>query len=279
VGYDARSLRLNGRRALFLSGSLHPARHTRRTWEAAVRRAVLGGLNMVTLYVVWSSHQPYPGSPLDFDSFGWLTADAGAGAEPGSPYNDTEGGPSPDGGSWSLAASIQIASDLGLFVHVRVGPYACGEYSYGGVPEWLPVVEPGMDMRRPDRRWMRWTRYYVSGLARYLERHELWAHQGGPVILAQIENELQQDEGEEGRDGAAGGAALQRYADWCGRLARSLVPGVVWTMCNGLSARGTVETFNGDWSGAEWLARGGDTGRIQADQPALWTENEGADLL
>jgi hypothetical protein len=46
-------------------------------------------------------------------------------------------------------------------------------------------------------------------------------------------------------------------------------------MCNGLSANNTISTFNGDFSAPEWLEKHGDSGRIQVDHPAMWTEDEG----
>jgi hypothetical protein len=308
VSYDSRAILLNGKRALFLSGSLHPARHTRSTWTRAVDMAVLNGLNMITLYVMWSSHQPFfssSNSSLRFDRFGWLRPFQAAAHE------EEEDGPSSldrtrravaaDDDAiieWSLAESIRIASERGLFIHLRVGPYVCAEYAYGGIPEWLPVMEPDMDMRRFNPKWKQWMHHYVSQLVQYLDRHKLWSYQGGPIIMVQIENELQQDDNDDNGDidsenvgttktstlpqsftGAANSSAtLQDYADWCGALVESLIPpGVVATMCNGLVAPNTIETFNGDWQSAEWLRREGNSGRIQVDQPALWTENEGTD--
>jgi len=118
--------------------------------------------------------------------------------------------------------------------------------------------------------------------------------------LAQIENELGDDTTLDNGGGGGGGpvnsntsvphqedwdheelsssestnVTVQDYADWCGHVAQILAPQVVWTMCNGLSANNTIVTFNGIYPTA-WLESKGDSGRIQVDQPALWTEDEG----
>jgi Glycosyl hydrolases family 35 len=249
VTYDSRSFLINGDRAMFLSGSMHPVRATQATWTQSVNEAVWHNLNMVTLYVMWSAHQPFQSSLLNFD------------------YMPTR--PPVRSSEWSLAEAIRIAASRGLFVHVRVGPYVCAEYSYGGIPEWLPLLYPQMDMRRPHPQWYLAMERYVTTLVQYLSHHKLWAHQGGPIVLGQIENELQGDSEESS-------AALQGYADWCGAMAQRVAPHVVWTMCNGLVAPNTIETFNGDWAAAQWLARNGFSQRIQVDQPAMWTEAEGA---
>ena len=51
------------------------------------------------------------------------------------------------------------------------------------------------------------------------------ARNGGPIILAQIENEY--------HDNDAGG---KQYIEWCGQLATQLALNVSWVMCNGMSA-------------------------------------------
>ena len=137
---------------------------------------------------------------------------------------------------------------------------------------------------------------FVTNLVTYLTENFLFAYQGGPIILAQIENELGGDidaatenlvqvdhKGSfiaNKHDGTSYGrldrnATLQDYADWCGDLAQTLAPEVVWTMCNGLSANNTITTYNGLFDEMSWMENHGDSGRIQIDQPALWTEDEG----
>ena len=50
--FDGRSLLVDGRRSLFLSGSIHPPRVHEDDWAAALAQARGLGLNMVDVYVV-----------------------------------------------------------------------------------------------------------------------------------------------------------------------------------------------------------------------------------
>lgn len=89
---------------------------------------------------------------------------------------------------------------------------------------------------------------------------DYFADRGGPIILSQIENELES----QGHD----------YVEWCGELADSLNLNVPWMMCKYDSASNTINACNGrDCS--QFLERHGESGRILVDQPGCWTENEG----
>lgn len=302
VTFDKRSILINGDRALFIGGSMHPSRATPETWEKALDLAVDNGLNLITVYIIWAAHQPTTNSSLDFN----LT-------------------PKPIGQSppeWSIASSIRSAAKRGLFVHIRIGPYVCAEYNYGGIPEWVPLSDPDMSMRRPNRAWMKVMERYITATVSYLQENRLFANQGGPIVMAQIENELRGEVDEsvenleevtidgsfsdddvnyindDDDDASNNGliwkkfsssrhlyhhhgdyefrtAKLQDYADWCGLLANSVAPNVVWTMCSGLSADNTINTYNGQFYDTQWLEDGGDSGRVQVDHPAIWTEHEG----
>jgi hypothetical protein len=293
VSYDERAIRINDKRVLLLSGSMHPVRATRGTWEHALDEAVYNGLNMITVYIFWGAHQSFRDEPLN-----WSLDGSSMG---------------PKESQWELADALRSAANRGLFIHVRIGPYACGEYTYGGIPEWLPLQSSTMRMRRLNRPWLDAMEGFVAATITYLSSFNLWAHQGGPILIAQIENELgsgvdgsaaanyvvlERDEfnddkhedshllqldryghilenaSSRGMDSELRNATVQDYADWCGNLVARLAPNVIWTMCNGLSAENTISTFNGN-NGIDWLEKYGDSGRIQVDQPAIWTEDEG----
>ena len=146
--------------------------------------------------------------------------------------------------------------------------------------------------------WLAAMEKYVKSTVDYLSDNLLFAHQGGPIMMAQIENELGEEDDdsnvpivhddtppaeESDSDGVrvlhskrgkvAKDVTVQDYADWCGSLVARLSPDVVWTMCNGLSANSTIATCNGDCS-TKWLEDHGTSGRIQVDQPAMWTEGK-----
>ena len=89
---------------------------------------------------------------------------------------------------------------------------------------------------------------------------DYFADRGGPIIFAQVENELESQDHD--------------YVEWCGEMAENLNLHVPWMMCKGDSASNTINACNGrDCSG--FLEKHGQSGRILIDQPACWTENEG----
>lgn len=282
VSYDSRAIRLNGERSFFLGGSFHPSRATRMTWNYALDEAVRNGLNLITIYVIWSAHQILPNYKVDWGFPGSYGVECDEGSD-----NSCE---------WSLASAIRAAADRGLFVHLRVGPYDCAEYNYGGIPEWLSLHKPKLEMRRPNREWLDVMKCFVTNVVTYISDQKLWAHQGGNIIMAQIENELGADgdfESPENRllvDGKGNfvdptdagpnrkglrNATIQDYADWCGTIAQQLAPNVTWTMCNGLYANNTILTCNAVDNAHQWLEKHGGNGHIQIDQPAILTEFEG----
>jgi hypothetical protein len=283
VSYDSRAITINGERVFFLGGSLHPSRATKKTWSYALDEAVRNGLNLITIYVMWSAHQPVPTKDIDWGFPQSVECDAGDYAS-----NSCD---------WTLATAIRSAADRGLFVHLRVGPYDCAEYNYGGIPEWLALHKPKMAMRRPNREWLDVMEGFVTQMIDYITDNRLWAHQGGNIVMAQIENELGGDIDQIGEhllfvdgDGrfvdpdavaeppigtVLRNASLQDYADWCGDLVDRLAPNVTWTMCNGLSANNTILTCNDVGGGTNFLENHGGNGRIQIDQPAIFTEFEG----
>lgn len=228
VSFDGRSLFVGDRRALFLSGSIHPPRVHEDDWAAALAQARALGLNMVDVYVFWNFHEPVEGQ-LRWD------------------------------GRRNITRFLALAADAGLFVNLRVGPYVCAEWSYGGIPVWVGN-KPNMSMRAIGGPW---TAAVEPWLHLLLQRVKPWfASAGGPIVLAQIENEL---------NSALPGPG-DPYVDWCGKFVRQW-PSLVWTMCNGATATNTINTCNGQ-DCADFLASNGQNGRVLNSQPALWTELE-----
>lgn len=234
VSYDNRSIRINDERVLLLGGSIHPSRATKQTWGYALDEIVANGLNLVTIYVMWENHQPVPSMDINWDFLKGI---------------QYEGSTSPKALEWSLASAIRSAAERGLFVHLRIGPYDCAEYTYGGIPEFIPLQHPEMSMRRPNLEWLLVMQSYITGLLQYLEENTLWAYQGGPIILGQIENELggevdpevenfffanergdfiERESVPNGQSRGLRNATLQDYADWCGELVKNLAPNVTW---------------------------------------------------
>jgi beta-galactosidase len=86
-------------------------------------------------------------------------------------------------------------------VNLRIGPYVCAEWNYGGLPVWLNQV-PDIKFRSSNAAWEAAMKKFILEIVDYTNPY--LAKNGGPIILAQIENEY--------------GGSDQAYVDWCGDL-------------------------------------------------------------
>ena len=230
---------LNGERTLFLSGAVHYPRVTPAMWPALASASKKLGVNMVELYAFWSVHEPVAGELL------WE-------------------------GNANVSAFIQVFADAGLFVTLRIGPYVCAETDNGGLPPWLGFV-PGLRYRECNQPWLDASRYWFRTVVSQLRPH--FAANGGPVVLVQVENEL---------DGAS-----DAYVEWCSAMAheeleRALspagIPVVIMSTPSdfGQAAYDTISTCNAaDCVAGRFLETHGRNGRVGVDQPLLITELEG----
>ncbi|KAF4655278.1 Beta-galactosidase 6 [Perkinsus chesapeaki] len=260
VSYDSRAFKLNGARTLLLGGSVHYPRLAVEEWEPMLEEMARDGLNHLQLYVFWNYHEP---EPPQFDQ---------AAGRFNHKYDFS--------GRGDLVRFIRLAGQKDLFVNLRIGPYVCAEWTFGGLPLWLRDVD-GMCFRsvcdyqetsetcRPWEDgslsgcdpWRKYMAEFVLDIANLVKEAKLMASQGGPIIMAQLENEY-------GANTEAGTA----YIDWVGELSFGLGLEVPWVMCNGLSANGTVNVCNGDDCADEYKASHDER---WPDEPLGWTENEG----
>jgi hypothetical protein len=90
------------------------------------------------------------------------------------------------------------------------------------------------------------------------EFRPFFADRGGPIVLAQVENELHTND--------------QAYIDFCGELTVEAGIAIPWEMCNGASAVQTINTCNGG-DCTSFIESNGQNGKVLRSQPALWTEN------
>lgn len=138
-----------------ITGEIHYSRIPRDRWRDVLGHARAGGLTSVATYVFWQAHEPEPGQ------FRW-------------------------DGQLELRAFIEEAATHGLDVVVRLGPWAHGEARYGGFPDWL--VERKLHTRTNDPEYLELVRaFYAETISQLVG---LSHADGGPVIGAQIENEL-----------------------------------------------------------------------------------------
>jgi beta-galactosidase len=150
-------LELNGKPFVPVSGELHYARIPREDWRARLKMARAMGLNTIATYVFWNVHEPEAGK-----------------------FNFS--------GNADLAEFLREAQQEGLYVMLRVGPYSCAEWEFGGFPAWLlrdPKV--GLTLRSDDPAFLVPAERWLTRLGK--EVGPLQIGRGGPVIAAQVENE------------------------------------------------------------------------------------------
>ncbi|GAB2291951.1 hypothetical protein Dimus_026201 [Dionaea muscipula] len=229
VTYDSRSLRINGRREIIFSGSIHYPRTQAQDWDDLLRKSKQGGLNCIQTYVFWNIHEPVKGQ-FDFT------------------------------GNRDVVTFIKKIGELGMWATLRVGPFIQAEWNHGGLPYWLKE-EQGVVFRTDNPVFKRHMAEWVSKVVNMMKDNKLFASQGGPIILSQIENEYDHIK-------AAFKTAGERYIRWAGDFALSLGTGVPWIMCKQKNAPGEViNACNGRHCADTF------SGPNAPTKPKLWTEN------
>ncbi|KAJ5757703.1 uncharacterized protein N7511_006397 [Penicillium nucicola] len=88
-------------------------------------------------------------------------------------------------GIWSLEEFFNAATQTGIYLIARPGPYINAETTGGGIPGW--VLRQQAVIRSDEPEYLNATERYVSTLGQIIERAQI-TH-GGPVIMVQPENE------------------------------------------------------------------------------------------
>ena len=166
---------LDGQRLQIRCGEIHAARVPREYWEHRLRMAKAMGLNTVCAYLFWNMHEPQPGH------FNWS-------------------------GQADVAEFCRLAQKEGLWVILRPGPYACGEWEMGGLPWWL-LKNDEVKLRTSDPLYLDAARVYLKEVGRVLGPWQI-TH-GGPILMVQVENEY----GSYGKDAAYMGTMRQTLLD------------------------------------------------------------------
>jgi hypothetical protein len=239
VTLSPRGVAINGTPTLLLSGDIHYARAEPDMQERVLAMLRADGLNTVQTYAFWSVHESQP-STYDFGSFPRA----------------------------NVTAFLQRAADAGLFVSMRIGPFICGEWSYGGIPAWInPILDAGNGNIRAVGPWEGRMTSFVRRF--FAEIEPFLAKNGGPIVLLQLENE----------DGPADPKIP--YVAYVAELAESLNASLPFLWCGVSCAHsgcdpmrqlpGLVPAYNGN-DGADWAEQ---TESQAPRYPLMWTENEG----
>ncbi|CAL5377126.1 unnamed protein product [Camellia sinensis] len=226
VSYDNKALIINGQRRILLSGSIHYPRSTPQMWEGLVQKAKDGGLDAIDTYVFWNLHEPSSGN-----------------------YNFE--------GRCDLVRFIKVVQKAGLYVHLRIGPYVCAEWNFGGFPVWLKYV-PGISFRTDNEPFKTEMQRFTQKIVQMMKDEKLFKSQGGPIIMSQIENEY-------GPESKAFGGAGYAYMSWAAKMAVELGTGVPWVMCREDDAPDPViNTCNGFY--CDYFSPN------KPYKPTMWTE-------
>ncbi|RDX81515.1 Beta-galactosidase 1 [Mucuna pruriens] len=192
VSYDSKAITINDQRRILISGSIHYPRSTPEMWPDLIQKAKDGGLDVIQTYVFWNGHEPSPGKYY-FE------------------------------GNYDLVKFIKLVQQAGLYVHLRIGPYVCAEWNFGGFPVWLKYI-PGISFRTDNDPFKIQMQKFTTKIVDLMKAERLYESQGGPIILSQIENEYGPMEYEIGAAGKA-------YTKWAADMAIGLGTGVPWVMC------------------------------------------------
>ncbi|KAH7838837.1 hypothetical protein Vadar_031780 [Vaccinium darrowii] len=227
VTYDHRALVVDGKRRVFISGSIHYPRSTPDMWPDLIQKSKDGGLDVIETYVFWNLHEAVQ-NQYDFE------------------------------GRKDLVKFIKLVADAGLYVILRIGPYVCAEWNYGGFPLWLHFV-PGIQFRTDNEPFKAEMKRFTAKIVDMMKHEKLYASQGGPIVLSQIENEY-------GNIDSAYGSAAKTYIGWAASMASSLDTGVPWVMCQQKDAPDPmINTCNGFYCD-QFTPN-------SAQKPKMWTEN------
>lgn len=227
VTYDGRALVIDGKRRILQSGSIHYPRAMPEVWPELIRKAKEGGLDVIETYVFWNYHEPVKGQYY-FE------------------------------GRFDLVQFVKVVHEAGLFVHLRIGPYACAEWNYGGFPMWLHFI-PGIQFRTNNAPFKTEMELFLGKIVGLMKEENLFATQGGPIILAQVENEYANVEWAYGVGGPL-------YIQWAAETAVNMNTSVPWVMCVQSDAPDPIiNTCNGFYCD-QFTPN-------SPSKPKMWTEN------
>ena len=154
ISFNNYFMEMNGRPFFAVSGEFHYSRMAPERWEDELIKLRMGGVNIVSTYVLWNHHEEEEGC---FD------------------FADRR----------DLRRFTELCAKHGLFVILRIGPFAHGEVRNGGLPDWL-FGKP-FEVRSLDEGFLA----YVDRLYREIGKQTagLYFKDGGPVIAVQLDNE------------------------------------------------------------------------------------------
>ncbi|BAE60870.1 unnamed protein product [Aspergillus oryzae RIB40] len=126
--WDQHSLMINDERIMIFSGEFHPFRlPVPGLWLDVFQKIKSMGFNGVSFYTDWGLLEGNPGNVM--------VGDNGI-------NNDTD--------IWNLDEFFVAASEAGIYLIARPGPYINAETSAGGIPGWVLRIKGAIRSMSPD---------------------------------------------------------------------------------------------------------------------------------
>ena len=170
ITYDNISLLVDQKRWFPMMGEMHFSRYPRKYWQQELIKMKAGGIDIVSLYVIWIHHEEVQGE-FDFS------------------------------GDRDLRAFLSEVKKAGLYCILRIGPWAHGEARNGGFPDWLleDAKKEGYETRCDAPLYLQHVRRFYEKT--YEEAKGFFIKDDGPIIGVQIENEYGHCGGKTGEEG------------------------------------------------------------------------------
>ncbi|MGG1615000.1 beta-galactosidase [Paenibacillus phoenicis] len=157
VSLSGQAVNIHGESVILLCASLFYFRIPPELWQERLQQVREAGYNCIDVYFPWNFHELQEGT---WDFTGMRDADT----------------------------FLRLASEAGLWVIARPGPYICSEWDGGGLPAYLYAKEPALRIRDNDPAFLQHVARWYAQILPILHRHEVT--RGGSVIFVQLENEL-----------------------------------------------------------------------------------------
>ncbi|OCH94229.1 hypothetical protein OBBRIDRAFT_789567 [Obba rivulosa] len=159
VQWDNYTVFLNDQRMFLYSGEFHTFRlPVPDLWLDIFQKMVAAGLNGVSIYIHWALTNPAPGV-LDFNDWRALTP------------------------------IYEAASQAGIFIVLRPGPYINAETTAGGIAHWVTSRTAG-ELRTNATDFAATWPGYINEIIAQTKPAQVSA--GGPVLAVQVDNEYSQ---------------------------------------------------------------------------------------
>ncbi|KAK9266227.1 hypothetical protein L1049_012431 [Liquidambar formosana] len=141
-------------------------------------------------------------------------------------------------GGYDLVNFIKEIEAQELYACLRIGPFIESEWTHGWLPFWLHDVRR-IIYRSDNEPFKFYMQNFTTKIVNLMKSEGLYASQGGPIILSQIENEYHNIE-------AAFHEKGPPYVCWVAKMTVELQTGVPWVMCKQSDAPDPViNTCNG----------------------------------